>query len=182
VPASASVRRYASAAFDVASATGDYDGWLNTLQEFARILQMPTARIIFASPAVATPEKRAALDRLLPTASPMVRNFFHILAERDRLREVPGIAEALRDLINQRRGIITAEVTTAVTLDAELQRLVAQRLAAYLNRDPEKIAITARVDPAIIGGVVARVGDWLIDDSVRGRLERLRRTLAGSTR
>jgi F-type H+-transporting ATPase subunit delta len=182
VPASASARRYAAAAFDVASATGDYDDWLATLQEFARILQMPSARTIFASPAVATPQKRAALDRLLPKASPMVRNFFHILAERDRLAEVPGIAEALHELINQRRGIITAEVTTAVALDAEMQRLVAQRLATYLNRDPEKVTISSRVDPAIIGGVVARVGDRLIDDSVRGRLERLRRTLAGSTR
>jgi F0F1-type ATP synthase delta subunit len=108
VPASASARRYASAAFDVASTTGDYDTWLNTLQEFARILQMPSARIIFASPAVPTPEKRAALDKLLPNTPPMVRNFFHILAERDRLAQVPGIAEALRDLINQRRCIITA--------------------------------------------------------------------------
>jgi F-type H+-transporting ATPase subunit delta len=182
VPASASARRYASAAFDVANATGDFDGWLNTLLEFARILQMPSARVIFASPAVPTPQKRAALDRLLPNASPMVRNFFHILAERDRLAEVPGIAEALRDLINQHRGIITAEVTTAVALDAELQRLVAQRLATYLNRAPDKVTISSRVDPAIIGGVVARVGDRLIDDSVRGRLERLRRTLAGTTR
>jgi F-type H+-transporting ATPase subunit delta len=182
VPASARARRYASAAFDVASVTGDYDTWLNTLQEFARILQMPSAQIMFASPAVPTPEKRAALDKLLPNTPPMVRNFFHILAERDRLAQVPGIAEALRDLINQRRGIITAEVTTAVALDADMQRLVAERLAAYLNRAPDKVTISSRVDPAIIGGVVARVGDRLIDDSVRGRLERLRSTLAGTTR
>jgi len=182
VPASASARRYAAAAFDVATASGDYDGWLAALREFARILHMPSARTIFASPAVARPQKRAALDRLLPNASPMIRNFFHILAERDRLAEVPGIAEGLHELINERRGIITAEVTTAVALDAEMQRLVAQRLATYLNRDPDKVTISSRVDPAIIGGVVARVGDRLIDDSLRGRLERLRRTLAGSRR
>jgi F-type H+-transporting ATPase subunit delta len=180
VPASASARRYAAAAFEVASASGDFDSWLTTLQEFARILRMPSARVIFASPAVATPQKRAAIDKLVPNASPMIRNFLHILAERDRLAEVPGIADALLDLINQHRGIITAEVTTAVAMDAELQRLVAQRLATYLNRAPEKVTIHSRVDPAIIGGVVARVGDRLIDDSVRGRLERLRRTLAGS--
>jgi F-type H+-transporting ATPase subunit delta len=182
VPASASARRYASAAFDVAGATGDYDAWLSTLQELARILQMPSARIVFASPAVATPQKRAALDQLLPNAPPMVRNFLHILAERDRLAEVPGIVEALRDLINQRRGIITAEVTTAIALDTGMQRLVAERLAAYLQRDADKVTISSRVDPEIIGGVVARVGDQLIDDSVRGRLARLRQTLAGSTR
>jgi F-type H+-transporting ATPase subunit delta len=182
VPASASARRYAGAAFSVAARTGEYDAWLTPLTELARILQMPSARTIFASPAVPTSQKRAALDRLLPTAPPMVRNFLHILAERDRLAEVPGIADALRDLINKQRGIITAEVTTAIPLDASMERLVAQRLGAYLNRDPEKVTIRSRVDPSIIGGVIARVGDELVDDSVRGRIQRLRRTLAGATR
>jgi F-type H+-transporting ATPase subunit delta len=179
VPASASGRRYASAAFTVASQTGDYDAWLQTLTQVGRVLQMPSARTIFLSPAVPAAQKAAALDRVVPNVSPTLRNFLHILVDRDRLAEVPGIAEALSELINARRGIITAEVTTAVPLDAELERLVAQRLAAYLERDPEKVTIHPHVDPAIIGGVVARVGDQVIDDSVRGRLERLRRTLAG---
>ena len=183
MPASASARRYATAAFNVAARDGGYDAWLGTLSQFARVLQMPSARTVFASPAVPTQQKRQALDRLLPNAKPMVRNFLHILADRDRLNEVPGIADALRELIDQQRGIITADVTTAIPLDPELERVVAQRLAAYLHRDPDKVTIRGHVDPGIIGGVVARVGDQLIDDSVRGRLERLRRTLAaGSTR
>jgi F-type H+-transporting ATPase subunit delta len=180
VPSSASARRYATAAFNVAAESGDLDAWLNTLNELARILQIPSARTIFMSPAVPKAQKHAALDKLLVNASPMARNFLHILADRDRLDEVPGIAEALSELINQRRGIITADITTAVPLDAEMEQLLAQRLAAYLERDADKVTIRARVDPAIIGGVVARVGDQLIDDSVRGRLERLRRTLAGT--
>jgi F-type H+-transporting ATPase subunit delta len=182
VAASASARRYAAAAFSVAAESGDLDGWLATVTELARILRMRSARTIFTSPAVPTNQKRAALDRLLPTASPVVRNFVHILADRDRLAEVPGIAEALHELINQRRGIVTAEVTTAIPLDAEMERVLAERLAAYLNRDPTQVTIHAHVDPNIIGGVVARIGDRLIDDSVRGRLDRLRRTLAGSSR
>jgi F-type H+-transporting ATPase subunit delta len=179
VPASASARRYANAAFSVASASGDYDAWLNVLNEFARILRMPSARTILLSPAVPTSEKTAAIDRLLPSASPMIRHFLHILADRDRIDVVPGIAEALRDLINVKRGIVTAEVTTAIPLDRDMQRLVTQRLAAHLGREPDKVTIRSRVDPTIIGGVVARIGDQLIDDSVRGRLGRLRRTLAG---
>jgi F-type H+-transporting ATPase subunit delta len=71
-------------------------------------------------------------------------------------------------------------VTTATPLDDAAQRLVAERLGTYLGRPADRIAIQARVDPSIIGGVVARVGDTLIDDSVRGRLERLRRTLASA--
>jgi F-type H+-transporting ATPase subunit delta len=179
VPASASARRYASAAFTVAGQTGDYDAWLQTLNTVARVLQMPSARVVFASPAVESSQKAAALDRIVASVPETIRNFLHILIERDRLAEVPDILEALRDLINERRGIITADVTTAVPLDAELERSVAQRLAAYLDRTPDKVTIRSQVDPAIIGGVVARVGDQVIDDSVRGRIERLRRTLAG---
>lgn len=104
------------------------------------------------------------------------------MIERDRLNEIPGLADTLAELINRQRGIITADVTTAIPLDAELESIVAQRLATYLNHDPSKINLRGHVDPAIIGGVVARVGDRLIDDSVRGRIERLRRSLAGSTR
>ncbi|MGI9147788.1 MAG: ATP synthase F1 subunit delta [Chloroflexota bacterium] len=182
MPASASARRYAAAAFSVASGSGDYDLWLTTLSDFARILQMPSARTIFISPAVPTSQKHAALDRLLPAAPPLVRNFLHILADRARLDEVPGIVEALRALINQRRGIITAEITTAFPLDPTLERAVAQRLAAHLHTDPQLVTIVSRVDPAIIGGVVARVGDQVIDDSVRERLVRLRRSLSGSAR
>jgi F-type H+-transporting ATPase subunit delta len=178
VPVSASAARYAAAAFGVASESGEYDQWLGALQDFARVLQMPSARTVFRSPAVSPADKRQAIDRLFPRLSPVVRNFLHILADRDRLTHVPQIAEAFRNLVNDKRGIITAEVTTAIPLDAELERLVAHRLGNYLQHDPQRVAIRARVDPSIIGGVVARVGDTLIDDSVRGRLERLRRTLS----
>jgi F-type H+-transporting ATPase subunit delta len=179
VPASASARRYASAAFTVAGKSGDYDAWVATLAEVARVLQMPSARTVFLSPAVPAAQKAAALDRIVPSAPPLVRNFLHILVDRDRLDQVPGIADALRELINIQRGIVTAEVTTAVPLDADMERVVAERLAAHLGREPRQVSIHSRVDPAIIGGVIARVGDQVIDDSVRGRIERLRRTLAG---
>jgi F-type H+-transporting ATPase subunit delta len=178
VATSASAKRYATAAFTVASETGDFDTWLQPLEDFSRIMQMPSARIVFTSPTVAPGDKRNAIDRLLPNAAPAVRNFLHILADRDRLDELPGIAEALRDRVNIQRGIVTAEVTTAVPLDEDLQRTLAQRLATYLQRQPEQVALRTRVDPSIIGGVVARIGDQLIDDSVRGRLDRLRRAIS----
>jgi len=179
VPANASARRYATAAFTVAGRTGEYDAWQQSLSDVARVMQMPSARTVFLSPAVPATQKSAALDHILPNASPLIRNFLHILVERDRLAEVPGIADALRELINVQRGIVTADVTTAVPLDAEMEQVVAQRLATHLGRDATKVTIRSRVDPSIIGGVVARVGDQVIDDSVRGRIERLRRTLAG---
>jgi F-type H+-transporting ATPase subunit delta len=178
VPASGTALRYATAAFSVANERGELDQWLATLNEFARVLQMPSARVVFASPAVPGAQKVAAINRLLPNAPPLVLNFLRILATRDRLDEVPGIAQALADQINRRRGIVIAEVTTAIPLDPELEKVIAQRLASYLHREPDKITLRTHVDPSLIGGVVARVGDQVIDDSVRGRLERLRRTLS----
>jgi F-type H+-transporting ATPase subunit delta len=181
VAVSATANRYASAAFSVASESNELDAWVAALTELSRILRMPSARRVFASPAVPTAQKRAAIERLLPDATPIIRNFLYILADRDRLDQVPGIAEALKDLVNTQRGIVRADVTTAVALDSELEQIVAQRLAAYLGRRPDQIVVNARVDPSIIGGVVARVGDRLIDDSVRGRLARLRQALATQT-
>ena len=177
--ANASERRYATAAFTVAGRSGDYDAWLQALGELARVLRMQSARTVFLSPAVPAAQKAAAIDRLLPNATPLVRNFVHILVDRHRLAEVAGIVEALNELINVQRGIITADVTTAIPLDRELEQVIAERLAAHLGREANKVSIRSRVDPSIIGGVVARVGDQVIDDSVRGRIERLRRAISG---
>jgi len=120
------------------------------------------------------------LDRIVPNAPPLTRNFLHILVDRDRLDQVPGIADALHEQINVQRGIVTAEVTTAVPLDADMQQSVTQKLAQHFGREARQITIRSHVDPSIIGGVIARVGDQVIDDSVRGRIERLRRSLAGA--
>ncbi|MBI2755718.1 MAG: F0F1 ATP synthase subunit delta [Chloroflexi bacterium] len=173
-----SARRYAVAAFGVAQESGELDAWQAALDRAASLLQDPSARLAFSSPAVNPESKRAALDQLVPVAPRTARNFLHILIERDRFATIATIAEAFRERVNTERGVIAAEVTTAVPLDAESTRLIAERLGRFLGHDPGKLNIRPRVDPAIIGGVIARVGDTLIDDSVRGRLERLRRALA----
>jgi F-type H+-transporting ATPase subunit delta len=182
VPAilSASARRYAEAAFAVAREDGDYDRWLGALEVIRGELEAPVARAALLSPAVPAEQKWAALDQVLAGQPPPVRNLLHILAERDRLDEFDQIVQAFRELVNQERGVLTAEVTTVVPLDAELQRTIAARLGSYLRHDPARLAIETRVDPSIIGGVVARVGDTVIDDSVRGRIARLRRALTAA--
>ncbi len=182
VTLSASARRYAEAAFGVSRESGDYDIWQSALDAVVRLLQDPRAATVFTSPAVDPAEKQKALDQLVPPTAKMAHNFLAILIERDRLGQVPAIAEAFRERVNKERGIITADVTTAVAMDPDLQQTVARRLGTQLGHDPSRLVIRPHVDPAIIGGVVARVGDTLIDDSVRGRIERLRRTLAGSGR
>jgi F-type H+-transporting ATPase subunit delta len=130
-----------------------------------------------ASPAVRPDVKRATLDRLVPNLPSLVRNFLSILAARDRLGQIPEIAAAFEERVNEERGVVTAEITTAIPLEPALEQTIRQRLGTYFHRDPSQVAVRSRVDPAIIGGVVAQVGDTLIDDSVRGRIARLRRAL-----
>jgi F-type H+-transporting ATPase subunit delta len=178
VASSATAKRYATAAFTVAGESGELDLWVEQLDALARILRMSSARIVFTSPTVSAADKRGALERLLPNVPPTLRSFLSILAERDRLDEVPGIAAELRERVNRQRGIVTADVTTAVPLDADLERTLTERLASYFNKRPNQVLVRAHVDQAIIGGVIARVGDRVIDDSVRGRLVRLRRAIS----
>lgn len=174
---STSSRRFANAAFSVARTSGDLDAWLATLDQLAAVVESPDSQRAFTNPTLATPEKVAALQQLVPGMSPQARNFVRILAERHRLGQLAEIAQVFREDVYRERGILTAQVTTAVPLDAQTQGTLAQRLGAYLHHDPAKLVFETRVDPEIIGGVVARVGDTLIDDSVRGRLDRLRRAL-----
>lgn len=79
-----------------------------------------------------------------------------------------------RRLLNEHRGIAVAQVTTAIPIDERQKAVIASRLG---RRFGKTVVLEPRVDPAILGGVIAQIGDTVIDSSIRGRLERLRRTL-----
>jgi F-type H+-transporting ATPase subunit delta len=112
---------------------------------------------------------------LLPDLRPESRRFVALLVERERLALVPEILAALQQLIEESRGVVRAEVITAVPLDERQTQEVARRLAVYSGK---QVRIETSIDPDIIGGVIAQIGDERIDDSVRGRLQRLKQRLA----
>ncbi|MBI4492966.1 MAG: F0F1 ATP synthase subunit delta [Chloroflexi bacterium] len=170
----ASARHYAEAVFGIAQERQAFDAWLGALERVEQILADPAAGQVLTSPAVPEEERRAALDRLLPDLGPEIRNFLHLLVDRGRLELLPEILTAFRELVDQARGVVTAKVTSAVALDPRLREVVARRLAAHTGR---QVRLELSVDPELIGGVVARVGDELLDDSVRGRLQRLKERL-----
>lgn len=172
-----SARRYANAAYAVAGETGEFDQWVAALRRVADLMRSPLTRLALTSPMVSQQDKLRVIEEFAPSPSQHFSNFVAILVDRDRLDQVDGIAAAFEERYNRERGIVTAEVTTAIPLDADLERSIAQRLATHLRHDPARIVLQSKVDPAIIGGVIARIGDTLIDDSVRGRLDRLKRTL-----
>ena len=166
--------RFAEAAFGVARDADQLDRWLEALEQAATVMTDHAAGQHLSSPVVPPERKQAMLTELLPNVPPTVHNFLGILAHRNQLDLIPEIARVFQRLVNEHRDIQVASVTTAVPIDAGQQALIASRLGLRLGKT---IVLETRVDPAILGGVIAQVGDDVIDGSVRGRLERLRRRL-----
>jgi F-type H+-transporting ATPase subunit delta len=166
--------RFAEAAFAVAREAQQLDAWLDSLEQAASIYDNHAAALFLTSPVVPAGKKRAVLAELLPTVSPDVGRFLAILARRDRLELVPEIARVFRRLLNEHRGIAVAQVTTAVPIDERQKSVIASRLGRRVGKT---VTVETRIDPSILGGVIAQIGDNVIDGSVRGRLERLRRAL-----
>lgn len=167
--------RYADAVFAVAGEAGSFDLWLRELSEVEALLADPLAAQVLYNPVIPADRKRAIVAAARPGLSPPVDRFVGLLIDRGRLDWLGRIIERLRSRIDEQRGVEVATVTTAVPLASGQRELLAGRLS---ERFGKRIQLQERVDPALLGGVVAQVGDQILDGSVRGRLERLRRALA----
>jgi len=159
----------------VDSAHGTDPGRLSAdLDAFAALLrERPELSRVLLSPAVDPMRKADAVRAVAARAdfTPVAGALLARLAERGQLAAVPALAEAVRARLLERRNIVSAEVTTAVPLSAEETSVIARRLGEVTGKD---VRVSARVDPAIIGGVVARIGSRVYDGSITRRLARLR--------
>jgi F-type H+-transporting ATPase subunit delta len=170
-------RRYAEAVFGLAAQDNSYDAWAADLDRLEALLDVPIVAKALTSPAVPAREKLNAIAAEAPGLRPQTNNLIGLLLHRERLELLPDIARAYHERLNRMRGIAVAAVTTAVPLDESSRAQLAARLARYVG---QQIEMETTVDPGILGGVVVRVGDLLLDGSVRGRLETLRRRLAAT--
>lgn len=178
---SAAARRYARALLEIARERGDatlLDRWAAQLDTMAQVVSAPELAHPLENPAIQVEAKqrlvRGALEAAIPGLDPVLGNLAMLLVARGRMALMPAIAEAFRAALNELRGIENAEVTTAIPLDEELRRRFARELSRATRR---QVALETRVDPSILGGVILRVGDKLLDASVAGRLAALRRQL-----
>jgi F-type H+-transporting ATPase subunit delta len=170
------IRGYAQALFAVAEAEGDLATVEDELFAFAGAVEAnPKLREALTDPALPAERKRAVVrDILGDAASPQTINVLGFLIEQGRARELGAIIEDLARMAAERRQHVVAEVRSAVPLD-ETQRA---SLAAALSRATGRaIEVKALVDPAVLGGVVARVGDEVFDGTVRARLMEARELL-----
>lgn len=169
-------QRYAQAAFDVAKDHNNVDEWEAELVRLNRELGGSELGQFFGHPAVPAEAKEAVLRSMVPSDDARyVRNLLLLLLERDRLQQLPQIVEGFHHLVLEDRGVVVAEVTTAIELQPEETELIRAKLREMVGKS---IQITTRVDSAIIGGIVVRIGDMLLDGSVRTQLRQLRQRMA----
>lgn len=175
--ASGVANRYADAVFSLGKESGTLDQWSIDLARLGELMREPSAAAYLNSPSVSRQKKTELVNRVLEDAQPEARNLAQMLVERHRLDIVPALIEEFEAAVLAERGIAIANVTTAVELpEAEINR-IKERLSQVVNKD---IEMRVTVDPAIIGGVVAQVGDTLIDGSVSSQLRRLRDRLSAT--
>jgi F-type H+-transporting ATPase subunit delta len=173
-------RRYADALFQLAQREKAEEQWAAELDGVAALVADERVGRMLDSPAIPFTEREAALRKALDgKVAPVILNVTRLLAQRSRLELVPSIAREYRRLLNEQRGVVEAVVTSALPLTPEESNAVRDRVNAMTGAE---IQLREEVDESLIGGLTVKVGDRLLDASVRGRLERLRNQLVAGTR
>lgn len=130
------------------------------------------------SPTVSHAVLKETIARVFADASPFTRNVLYVLVDNGRIEDALDVASELRALVKEQSRKLDVHVTTAVEMTPELQSRLAERLSTGTGRT---VTIHASVDPSIVGGLVVRHGDTLVDTSLKGRLEQLRLELSRPT-
>jgi len=132
-------------------------------------------RLFFFSPYFTSDEKKEAIGRVVTGADERTVNFLELLAERHRMPLLPRIRRQFDARWADDQGLLTVSVTSAVELDEKLVKDIGSRIQDQTGR---KVELSSRVDPEVLGGLVVRVGNMVLDASVRNRLEQLRKQVA----
>jgi F-type H+-transporting ATPase subunit delta len=173
----AAAKRYAKALFALAQEEGRVDAVRAEVKALADLLAAsPELHSIVFRPLHPLAERKAALDAVVARlgASDTVRRFLSLLLDQHRMDGFPEVCEELERLANEASGRALAEVVTASELSADQLERLRQALAARTRRE---VALQVRVDPSILGGVVAKVGDLVFDGSIRTQVAQLRANL-----
>jgi F-type H+-transporting ATPase subunit delta len=172
----ATARRYAEAVFELGLESNQVDSWRIDLETLASYFGNKRLQFVLGEPKIPRTRKQQVVrDLLADKLRPEALNLAFLLVERDLVDHATAIFTEFDKLYNKYKGQAIAQVTTAIALDAELREQVRGQLAEMTGK---RIILQERVDPSILGGAVARIGDTLIDGSLRHRFELLRSQIA----
>jgi ATP synthase F1 delta subunit len=167
---------YARALFDAAKEAGVVEPVRRELGDFvAAIAASASLRDVLADPQVDSAAKRRVLAEITRGGQPLVANMLQLLLERGRFAITGELHQAYDALAAVEARLVAVEVTSAVELTPETRKKIAARVAEATGRQVE---LAERVDPDIVGGLILRVGDVIVDGSVQARIRQLRRRLA----
>ncbi len=167
---------YARALFEVAEDRDLLDEIHDELDQFIDALNENRDVMTFLfSPYFSTEEKKDGLHRAVTGADPALTNFLEALIERHRMPAIFRIRAQFEELWDAEKRLMPVEVTSAVALDEATVQSIGDRIGEQTGN---KIELTSVVDPDILGGIVLRVGNFILDASIRNRLEQLRKQVA----
>jgi F-type H+-transporting ATPase subunit delta len=167
---------YARSLFEVASEQEKIDDIREQLGEFADALaDSQELQVFFFSPYFSTEEKKQGLDKAVSGADPVLINFLQLLIEKHRMPVIFRARRIYDSMWEEKNRLLPVQVTSAVELDSEIVERIGDRIAEQTGR---KVELSAHVEPDILGGIVVRVGNSILDASIRNRLEQLRKQVA----
>jgi ATP synthase F1 delta subunit len=134
-------------------------------------------QVFFYSPYFSTAEQKTGLEQAVSGADPLIENFLEMLIENRRMPVLTGTRARFEELWDRENHLIPVEVTSAIELDEKTVNDIGERIGEQTG---QKIQLTSRVDPDILGGIVVRVGNSILDASIRNRLEQLRKEVASA--
>jgi F-type H+-transporting ATPase subunit delta len=167
---------YSRSLFEVAKEQDKLDAIRDQLGEFTDALNdNRDLQVFLFSPYFSTVEKKEGLHKVLDGADPAFANFLELLVEKHRMPTLFRIRRQFEERWQEENRLLPVSVTSAIELDDETVEQISSRIAEQTDR---KIELTTDVNPEILGGIVLRVGNSILDASIRNRLEQVRRQLA----
>ena len=164
-------RRYAQAVFNIARERNELDRWQSDLKKIASIGEDAAFIALMENPKVRFKDKTRLLNKALGDINPLALNLLYLLMTRGRVSLIGDIADEYQRLLDSHRGIEQAEVITAVPLDAKEKRQLEEHLGVVVGK---KVVLQPKVDPSLLGGIIARIGGKLLDASTHSKLMALR--------
>ncbi len=167
---------YARSLFQVATERNALDTVRDQLGQFAdELAENRDLQVFFFSPYFSTAEKKDGLGRTVTGADEAVQNFLELLVEKHRMPAIFRIRREIDRLWRDANQLLPVTVTSAIKLDSGIVDGIGKAIGDQTGR---KVQLTAEVDPDMLGGIILRVGNSILDASIRNRLEQLRRQVA----
>jgi F-type H+-transporting ATPase subunit delta len=172
-------RRYATALADVVTARGEAQEVQRELAAWAEMMQANQQLLeVFRNPTIPYEQKRKVLNVLIERSRvrPTTANFLQVLLQNHRLAELSEVNKRFAQILDERSGVVSAEVITARPVEQSSQDALRSKLAAMTGKS---VRMSFTTDEDLIGGIVTRIGSTIYDGSVRNQLQQVRERLAG---